>query len=151
MPFRVEIHQDDPARVFGMDKPEWWIASGEMPGLFNWALVGLDRLRRNNRFTRSEICEQALAEYRTENNPARMFLVETCSEAPEEHAPCGVLYKAYREWCNANRYSPLADRAFGKEVRRVFTKVVRRELGPRESRVPCYCGIETAPLGRFPV
>ena len=38
------------------------------------ALAGLDRLRRQNSFTQSEVCETALAEYRTENNPACMFL-----------------------------------------------------------------------------
>jgi P4 family phage/plasmid primase-like protien len=46
MPFRVTIAEDDPGRVFNMDKPEWWIESGELPGILNWAFAGLDRLRR---------------------------------------------------------------------------------------------------------
>ena len=149
MPWRVVIAADDPGRIFGMDKPDWWVASGELPGIFNWALAGLDRLRRNNRFTRSEICEQALAEYRTENNPARMFLLESCREAPEGQAPCGELYQAYRRWCEGNGYSPLADRSFGKEVKRVFTKAERREVGGRGSRAYCYCGIDAAGLSGF--
>jgi P4 family phage/plasmid primase-like protien len=148
MPFRVAIAEDDPTRVFGMDKPDWWVASSELPGMFVWALAGLDRLRLQNRFTRSEVCDQALGEYRTENNPARMFLLDSCREAPEGQAPCGELYKAYRDWCNANGYSPLADRSFGKEVRRVFTKAERRQIGPRESRRPTYyCGIDFIGIG----
>jgi P4 family phage/plasmid primase-like protien len=141
MPFRVVIAENDPGRILGMDKPEWWVLSGELPGMLNWSLTGLDRLCRQNRFTRSEVCEQALAEYRTENNPARMFLLEMCRETPEGQVPCGELYKAYRAWCNANGYSPLADRMFGKEVRRVFSKVERREVGPRDSRLYAYCGL----------
>jgi putative DNA primase/helicase len=141
MPFRVVIGDDDPGRILGMDKPEWWKASGELAGILNWALAGLDRLRRQGRFTKSTVCEQALTEYRTENNPARMFLLETCRESPADETPCGRLYQAYRDWCLSNGYSPLADRSFGKEVKRVFPKVERREIGPRGSRAHVYCGL----------
>src|SRR5262249_21140138 len=58
MPFRVVIAENDPGRVFGMDKPAWWEASGELPGMLNWSLAGLDRRRRQGQFTRSEVCEQ---------------------------------------------------------------------------------------------
>jgi len=146
MPFRIVIANDDPGRVFGMDQPAWWEASGELPGILNWALAGLDRLRQQNRFTQSEVCEAALTEYRTENNPARMFLLETCRESPEGQVACGELYRAYRAWCLASGYSPLADRSFGKEVRRVFPKAERREVGPRMSQVYVYRGV-TANLG----
>jgi P4 family phage/plasmid primase-like protien len=141
MPFRVIIADDDPGRVFGMDKSEWWEESGELPGLFNWALAGLDRLRRQVQFTRSEVCEQALDEYRIENNPARMFLLESCKEDPQGQTPCGELYQNYREWCQSHGYSPLADRSFGKEVRRVFRKAERREVGQRGCRAYAYLGV----------
>ena len=141
MPFRVAIAEDDPARVFGMDKVKWWEESGELPGVLNWALTGLDRLRQQDGFTKSQVCEQALAEYRFENNPARMFLAEKCREAPEQQSACGVLYQAYRNWCQSNGYSPLADRSFGKEVKRVFPKAERREIGSRGSREYVYCGL----------
>jgi putative DNA primase/helicase len=141
MPFRVVIAADDPTRVYGMDKREWWEASGELPGILNWALVGLDRLRQQNRFTESKVCNEALVEYRTENNPARMFLLEKCRVSPEGQTACGQLYQAYRNWCQGNGYSPLADRSFGKEVKRVFPKADRREAGPRGCREYVYAGI----------
>jgi P4 family phage/plasmid primase-like protien len=147
VPFRVVIAEDDPTRVFGMDKTEWWQTSGELPGILNWALAGLDRLRRRNRFTESEVCDEALAEYRTENNPARMFLLDTCREYGEGLTACDRLYQAYRTWCLANGYSPLADRAFGKEVRRVFPKVARRGIGSRGCRTYTYCGIASDQMG----
>jgi phage/plasmid-associated DNA primase len=149
MPFRITIGENDPGRVFGMDKPSWWESSGELPGILNWALAGLDRLRQQGRFTQSQVCEEALAEYRTENNPARMFLLERCREDPEGQAPCGELYQAYRTWCHGNGYSPLADRSFGKEVRRVFPKAERREIGPRGSRLYAYCGLAADKLNDF--
>jgi P4 family phage/plasmid primase-like protien len=141
MPFRVTIAENDPRRVFGMDDSAWWLASGELPGILNWALIGLDRLRRQDRFTRSEICECALAEYRTESNPARMFLLETCHESLDRETACADLYRAYRDWCSDNGYLPLADRAFGKEVRRVFPKAERRDMQIGGSRGYFYRGL----------
>jgi P4 family phage/plasmid primase-like protien len=135
MPFRVTIADDDSKRVLGMDKPAWWDASGELPGIFNWALAGLERLRRQNRFTTSKVCDEALAEYRTENNPTRLYLTETCQEAPDGQTPCEELYADYRRWCEVNGYSPLAARAFGKEVKRVFPKTERRRGGREKSAI----------------
>lgn len=140
-PFRVAIDENDPSRVRGMDKPQWWQSSGELPGMFNWSLAGLHRLRQQKQFTRSHVCEHALAEYRIESNPARIFLLDRCRESPDGQTPCGELYQAYRTWCQASGYSPLADRTFGKEVKRVFPKAERREIGPRGCRAYCYCGV----------
>jgi P4 family phage/plasmid primase-like protien len=143
LPFRVVISDDDPSRVYGMDKPTWWLASGELPGVLNWSLAGLDRLRDRNRFTESAVCGDALAEYRRENNPARMFLTECCRPDPQQQTPCTALYRAYRTWCESHGYSPLSDVSFGKEVRRVFRNVERREVGARGSRVYAYFGVGT--------
>ena len=146
MPFRVTIAADDPGRVFGMDKPAWWVASGELPGILNWALAGLERLRRQDRFSTSQVCEQALAEYRTENNPARLYLTETCQEAPLGRVDSGELYAAYRRWCEVNNFTPLASTTFGKEVKRVFPKSRPGKSGPKGGQRPCYRGIYSPAL-----
>jgi putative DNA primase/helicase len=140
--FPLDITITDEERIYGMDKVDWWVASGELPGILNWALDGLDRLRLQGGFTRSNTCDESLDKYRTENNPARMFLRETCQESPDGETPCEALYGAYQRWCELNGYSPLADRSFGKEVRRVFKKSERRKVGARDRRVWCYCGVD---------
>src|SRR6476620_377733 len=104
-----------------MDKPGWWVESGEMPGIFNWAVEGLKRLKSQGRFTEAGICQDALDEYRTESNPARAFLTESCSAAPGEQTPVDTLYQTYSGWCQRNGYHALAIVAFGKEVVRVFS------------------------------
>jgi phage/plasmid-associated DNA primase len=80
-------------------------------------------------------------EYRTENNPARMFLLETCREAPDGRAPCSELYQAYQLWCKGNGYLPLASQSFGKEVKRVFPKMERRDVQSKGCRMYVYVGL----------
>jgi len=145
MPFRVAIAENDPGRILDMHKPEWWEKSGELPGILNWALAGLERLRKQNHFTRPEICDKALSDYRIENNPARMFLLENYLELLNENQACATVYATYREWCKTNGYSALADRAFGREVHRVFPKTERKRKMKDGKQQYVYEGLDTNP------
>ena len=134
IPWRVEITRT--TRVKGMDKVDWWNDSGELPGIFNWALEGLQRLRAQRDFTESSLMQEALQDYQAEVNPARSFLDEACERSQfGGKIFCRELYGAYEKWCKANGHSyPLSERQFGKEVKRKFTTSVRdRETTGRRS------------------
>lgn len=139
MPFRVTIPPVD--RIIGMDKPEWWLAQGELPGIFRWALEGLKRLREQGRFTESEICNAALAKYRKETNKAGTFLVENYREHPAGQIPTLEMFERYRVWCTQHGYLALGDSEFGKEVARTFPKSERKYRGPRGQRAWVYVGV----------
>jgi P4 family phage/plasmid primase-like protien len=143
LPLRVTIPKPD--RVKNMDKPWWWVESGELPGIFNWAVEGLRHLQQHGDFVEPSLCRDALEEYRTENNPARAFLEETCQADPEGVVRSEDLYRTYRDWCTANGYYPLGSRAFGKEVVRVFRDVKRVQRGTRDNRFWAYCGLRIGP------
>ncbi len=142
VPFNETISEEE--RVDGMDNPDWWVKSGELPGIFWWAVLGLHRLRQNGRFTISEESKQAVEEYRTETNPARSFLLDCCEGGdgdPAKSVECSVLYDAYFRFCKGRGYHPLGEATFGREVSRTFQNIQRRRLGPRGSRKYTYQGI----------
>lgn len=140
MPFRVTIPAVD--RIIGMDKPEWWLAQGELPGIFLWSLAGLKRLRDQGGFTKSAVCEEALAEYRSDCNPAATFLRENYREHPNGFVTTFEIFEKYRDWCSKHRHDkPLGERSFGKEIVRTFTNAQRRNSGPRNQRAWGYAGI----------
>jgi len=116
----------------------------ELPGVFNWSIEGLRRLHASGRFTVGEISEQAVSEYRTENNPARMYLLEYTQSDPSSWIACQELFKSYKEWCDANGYRHLGERSFGKEVVRVHPSVKRNRGGSRESREYRYQGLSVS-------
>jgi len=118
LPWRVIIPVSE--RVPGMDKPEWWIASGELPGVFNWAIAGLHRLRQQGRFTESAICTTALDEYRSECNPERTFLSDNLVTDTRGQCQKDELYDAYRTYCAKSGLQPLSKPNFGKQVFRQF-------------------------------
>ncbi len=130
MPMNVRIPVTE--RKVGMDKEAYWIAAGEAPGILNWALAGLRRLRESGwHFTSPAACRAALAEHRLESDPARAFLLERYEvHADAEPLAVNSLYQEYRLYCDTRGHrNPMNDSTFGRQVRRVFpvahSKVVR--------------------------
>jgi len=147
VPFRLEIPPSQ--RKKNLDKAWYWTGSGELPGIFNWALAGLHRLRQQGDFTTAQVCEEAAAEFRIQANPARNFLTDHCEENDLAKIPCRELFASYKKWCQEMNARPLGEREFGKEVRRVFKNCERRKLGTRGNRESFYQGIFHDPAGGF--
>lgn len=146
VPFDRQIKASE--RVRGMDRPSWWAGNGQVPGMLNWALVGLHRLLEQGDFTRSKRCDEAFAEYRLESNPAAEFLSEYLEVAedkykqdPDDYVLSARLYELYRFWCGKLGFYPLASRTFFKELNRLYSNAERYRLS-FEGRPWAYRGIQ---------
>lgn len=104
---------------------------GELPGILNWALAGLQRLRSHGRFTDAVAVRDAVAEYRTSQNVVALWLHERTTYAlPEAARPRGARTKAreafqdYLQWAAAtNRQRTQTETAFGADL----GKLVQRQ------------------------
>ena len=100
---------------------------GELPGILNWALDGLRRLRANGRFTDAAAVREAVTEYRTEQNDVALWLNErtTCALAaalrPADARTKGrEAFHDYLQWAKEiNRQKTLTETAFGKELKKL--------------------------------
>lgn len=144
IPWRVEITKEK--RIRGMDKVEFWRDSGELPGILNWALVGLHRLRGQRGFTDSVIMSEALKDYQEEMNPARVFLQENVEFERDHQIRSKELYKFYKMWAEELGYRPMADKNFGREVKRRFPQAERKKSGTRDERFWIYEGLKFSQL-----
>lgn len=122
--FRNQI-LDESKQNKNLMNDEWWIRSGELPGVFNWALEGLIRLEQRGHFSIPASMQTDLMKYRDSNNAAAIFLkynVEEClpEERSSKYLPTHWLYRDFKVFCLANGYSPLNSHNFAKEVKRIF-------------------------------
>ncbi len=102
----------------------------ELPGILNWAIEGLDRLNTNGSFTIPKAHADMLEEYRRDADPARAFLLETYEPSVNgDYVIAKELYSTYVSWCNEFGCSPMNERNFGHQVRRIFMGVDRKRLG----------------------
>ncbi len=114
---------------------------GELPGIFNWALEGLKRLRDRDRFEMPQRCQAALQVHRGECDPTRTFLRECFVEDPQGRVESTTLYKAYGAWCQETSAPVESPAELGKALKRVFPRVTTRRLGSREQRSSVYVGV----------
>lgn len=126
IPFNHKVGESE--RIPNLDKHEFWEASGELPGMLNWSLAGLRRLREQKHFTRSDVCEMELAKYRADCNPAALFFAETCTADPQGDVVTQDVYRRYVTWCEANGFRSLASNTFGREIIRAFPQATQGKV-----------------------
>lgn len=139
VPWRIRINEAD--RIYGMDSIDWWNRSGELSGMFNWALRGLFRLRSQGKFTKSQLVAEAVEDYKDEANPSQVFLKENFEPNDSNTVESAAVYSFYLKWAEKNGYRPMNERTFGKEVKRVFPRSERKKSGTRTGRYYVYQGI----------
>lgn len=135
IPFKKQI-LDETKQDRRLITPTYWLESGEMPGILNWALAGLDRLSQYGRFSDAAAMKEELEEFKKACNPAKVFLEDHYEESTAHNVPARTLYKAYSEYMRDTGQHPLREQQFSEEVRRVFpiadlTKNPRRVNGTR--------------------
>lgn len=118
----------------------------ELPGIFNWALDGLERLRERGRFQQPAASEDAIREMEDLSSPMGAFVRERCVVGPAHEVPCDTLYQAWRQWCQDHgRDRPGTTQTFGRDLRAVLPglRVTQPRIGTEE-RVRKYAGIALA-------
>jgi putative DNA primase/helicase len=121
----------------------------EMPGILNWALDGLDRLRERGDFEEPEQSRSAKRRMRYLSNPHVGFVEEHCELCPaDEGVDKDVLYAAYVRYCEAGNHRPKTKADFTETLASDYPMV---EAGKRRQRAngdekakrpPCYYGIK---------
>jgi P4 family phage/plasmid primase-like protien len=82
----------------------------EGPGILNWALAGLARLRARGRFDIPACVTAAVNEFRQSNDVAAEFLDEKCvrGSGPDAKVAPAALYRAYASYCAQFGHKPKA-------------------------------------------
>jgi putative DNA primase/helicase len=115
----------------------------ELPGILNWALVGLDRISRQ-RFTVPKSSAEAVAQLQDMVSPMSAFVRECCDQGPECEVRVSTLYAAYRDWCHQNGHKPLPSSLFGRDLHAVLPRLQTSQ--PRsDNQRRWYCGIQLKP------
>jgi putative DNA primase/helicase len=72
----------------------------EAPGIFNWALEGLDRLRERGHFVQPTASTAALQQLRDLASPVSAFVRDRCKVGPDEQTLKTDLWNCWKEWCD---------------------------------------------------
>lgn len=103
----------------------------ELPGILNFALDGLRRLRQQGRLPESRAIQEAIEEYRKESNPVAQWVEDCTKPTQEPETLASTLYSqamfnsqdpnplSYVGWCKRVGRQALNATNFGKELKRL--------------------------------
>jgi putative DNA primase/helicase len=95
------------------------LVQAEGPGILNWALEGLARLRKGGHFEIPQCVQRATGEFKMLSDKPALFLEDMCELDPDGRVQSSHLYLAYKEWCQNNGYQPQGSRAMKAEWERL--------------------------------
>lgn len=100
----------------------------ELPGIFNWALDGLERLDGRGRFTQPESGEHEAEATRRLADPVGAFIEDWCEVEPEAEISLDHLYLKFRLWCESE------GRDRDSTTKEIFSRDVRSKVDGITSR-----------------
>lgn len=118
----------------------------ELPGILNWALEGLRRLRARGHFTQPGSGAELTTQMRMLSSPVQAFLDEYCIVDECETVTRSRLYTAWQGWCAANNIHDRGSAQFGRDLRAAVPHV--RDAQPRDDaggRPRVYRGVGLRP------
>lgn len=114
----------------------------ELPGILNWSLDGLERLRHRGRFVVPESSSEAMREMEDLGSPISAFIRDRCEVEPGVSISVDQLYKAWVAWCGENgRDHPGTQQRFGRDLRSAVPGLRVRHPRTTGGRVRMYEGI----------
>ncbi len=110
---------------------EFWNESGELPGILNWALKGLNRLYKHGGFTQPAVSSARHNEFRAASNPVREFIEERCQLQPGMRISVGRMFAAFKEYeIKRGRNSSWRQKEFTQELLRQYP-ILKITTNPR--------------------
>lgn len=93
------------------------IIQNELPGVFNWLLVGLERITKNGKFTLSAKSIAAVEDFRHKSDNVSLFLEDSLLiKSSNKKISLKKLYIDYRTFCEMDGYKRLGKQKFTERV-----------------------------------
>lgn len=106
----------------------------ELPGILNWSVKGLLRLKERKMFAEVDFMKEAVEELREENNPIEVFFKEHIEVAHDEEIEKGYLYEKYKTWCDISKIYPLSTARFAACVYKKYISYTPKDTSNSQTR-----------------
>ena len=101
--------------------------TGELPGIFNWMLKGLQRLLAQKGFTSTKRQAKLIREFRSANNPLYTFAEEKgeCFSGSDEGriVPRQAIFEIFVQWAEKSKVLPIPANRFYSNMKSVFSSL----------------------------
>ena len=116
----------------------------ESPGIFNWALEGLDRLLERGHFQQPDVGgARRSATSKTSSSPVGAFVRDMCEIGPAHEVGKDELWEAWKTWCaDEGQDKPGTKAVFTRDLRAAVPGLIPRRPREGDRRRQVYHGIK---------
>ena len=100
----------------------------ELPGICNWAIEGLQRLRANGRFTEPKASLEERLEIMDQQSPLRSFIRDCCELVSDGEVHTEELYGRYRLWKTQEGGPAMTKTAFSRAFKSTLRGKVKKDV-----------------------
>jgi len=121
----------------------------ELPGIFNWALDGLDRLTAHGEFTEPESTRGLIDDMNDMASPVTEFIEDHCNWDIDGFAPDDVLFERWKKWCDRANLQAGSKKSWMAKMRAAYgARLEHVKRGPKGKQKRGYIGItlKTPPI-----
>jgi putative DNA primase/helicase len=115
----------------------------ESPGIFNWALQGLDRLRERGYFMTPNSAREEQRHLEDLASPIGAFVRDRCEVGPAFEVETDTLWEAWKRWCDGEgRERPGTKAVFARNLRATVPGLTAIRPRDGEGRFHAYRGVK---------
>lgn len=133
IPFNVKFRNTEKMNPYLSEE----IIAEELPGILNWSIIGLKKLRALNYFPHTKEGKKIAENHRLHCDHEKAFLSEFYRAKHGGYVIKQEIYEQYKAYCKDNDYPKKHQGLFNKEVTRNFphTHVGRKDVKGKSVRV----------------
>jgi putative DNA primase/helicase len=120
----------------------------EAPGILNWALDGLDRLRRRGHFVQPPSARDALRRLEDLSSPVGAFVRDRCKVGLVFQVAKDDLWQSWKAWClDEGRDKAGTKAVFARDLIAAYPSIRAIRPGTGKDRTHAFAGIGLRPAG----
>ena len=113
----------------------------EAPGIFNWALDGLDRLNKRGHFVSPESGSNAIRQLQDLSSPVAAFVRDACIMGSAHRVEVDRLWAAWKAWCKNEGRAHGSKAVFGRDLHAAAPTIKKTRPRDDSGRTHVYKGI----------
>ncbi len=110
----------------------------ELPGIFNWALVGLDDLNARNRFVEPEASAEIREDAERLSSPVLAFVRDVCLAGSNYKVEKNKLFTAWKSWADESGHHPGSKEVFSRNLQAAVRVKEYRPGNQQDANRPRY-------------
>jgi P4 family phage/plasmid primase-like protien len=115
----------------------------ELPQIFNWALIGRERLLARKSFIQPAFSAYIASDMKRLGNPIAAFVEDRCVVGSEHEIEKQRLFDAYKYWCHDNGHKfPKTMSVFARDLKSSQPSIEPTKKSHHSERIPSFRGID---------